>query len=314
MSHFLKFKQGPSEESSKNFPLLDEKGPVVSVPEVKVQREVGTNNKVISNNKQERANNLSLTGGIPESAIEYSERIDFAEKQKYKNKWYQFILKVAGFSTEKVDKLWKKDVDQENQRSAGQLTNERPITSISSIEAASRRYAGSSLVEQELDTDDVTRGKNIADYVGPRSNFLNAPEVRAELFLSASAYSHILESKELINNHCNVNISEEYLVFSRHSTYFARLVAVRLQLSRFLSGRYYSLSSNYNRLMANQNRLIRYFKTNFSESSTRPLKKFRLTNDLYRNSIASDFRFNKAIGQAQVIDEYTNSLLENDLI
>ena len=66
--------------------------------------------------------------------------------------------------------------------------------------------------------------------------------------------------------------------------------------------------------MANQNRLIRYFKSNFSESSTRPLKKFRLTNDLYRNSIASDFRFNKAIGQPQVIDQYTNNLLENDLI
>ena len=68
---------------------------------------------------------------------------------------------MAGFSTEKADKLWNKDVDQENQRSAGQLTNERPITSISSIEAASRRYAGSSLVEQEPDTDDVTRGKTL---------------------------------------------------------------------------------------------------------------------------------------------------------
>ena len=121
MSHFLKFKQGPSEESSKNLPLLDEEGPVVAVPEVKVQKEVGTNNKVVSKNKQERANNLSLTGGIPQSAIEYSERIDFAEKQKYKNKWYQFILKVAGFSTEKVDKLWNKDVDQEKPTERGTI-------------------------------------------------------------------------------------------------------------------------------------------------------------------------------------------------
>ena len=315
MSHFLKFKQiSATKESSKNFPLLDKEGPVVSVPEVQIQKEVGTNNIVRSKNKQDRANNLSLGGAIPESAIEYSERIDFAEKQKYKNKWYQFIMKVAGFSTEKVDKLWNKDADQENQRTAGQLTNERPTTSISSIEAASRRYAGSSLVEQEVNTEEVTRGKNIADYVGPRSNFLNAPEVRAELYLSASAFSHILESKELINNHCNVNISEDDLVFSQHSTYFARLVAVRIQLSRFLSGRYYSLSSNYNRLMANQNRLIRYFKSNFSNISSRPLKRFRLTNDLHRNSVAADFRYNRALAQVQVVDQYTNDLLETDLI
>lgn len=314
MSHFLKFKQVPPKESSVKYPLLDKNGPVVNIPEVKIQKEIGTNNIVRSRNKQERANNLSLTGNIPESAIEYSERIDYAEKQKYKNKWYQFILKVAGFSTEKVDKLWKKDADQENQRSAGQLTNERSSTSISSIEAASRRYAGSALVEEELDTDDVVRGKNIADYVGPRSNFLNAPEIRAELFLSASAYSHILEGKELINNHCKVGLTEDDLVFSEHSTYFARLVATRLQLSRFLSGRYYSLSSNYNRLMANQNRLIRYFKSKFSGGSSRPLKKYRLTNNLYGNSRPADFRYNVAIPQAQVVDDYTTDLLESDLI
>ncbi len=316
MSHFLKFKSVENSlESSSTKKLLDD-GPVVQIPEAKIQKEVYTNRIVNSTTKQERANNLSLAGVIPESAIEYSERIDFAEKQKYKNKWYQFIMKVAAFSTEKIDKLWKKDVDNENQRSAGVLTNERSGTAISSIEAASKRYAGSRLVRDELDEQDITTGKNLADYVGPRSNFLNAPEVRGEMFLSASAYGHILEAKELVGNHCNVRVTEDQLVFSKdHSTYFARLVAVRLQLSRFLSGRYYSLSANYGRLMKNQNRLLRYFREKISPSTrVRPLKRFRLTNDLHRNGVMGDFRNSTAVGMPQTIDMYTNDLLASDLI
>tara|TARA_B100001094_G_scaffold17594_2_gene15189 strand:- start:59382 stop:60320 length:939 start_codon:yes stop_codon:yes gene_type:complete len=310
MSHFVKFKTVNILNKESSSKLLDTDGPVVQVPEVKIQKEIGTNRKVRSDTKQERANNLSLIGAIPESAVEYSNRIDFAEKQKYKNKWYQFILKVAAFSTEKIDKLWNKDLEKESTRSAGQLTNERPVAAVASIEAASRRYAGSSLVRDEVDAESVSRAKNIADYVGPRSNFLNAPEIRAEIFLSASAYGHIIEARDLIQNHCNVSLTENDLVFSaEHSTYFARLTAIRIQLSRFLSGRYYSLSANYGRLMNNQSRLIRYFKNQFNSSSSRPIKRYRLTNDLHRNGVMADFRNSTAVSMPQ---SYTSQLLGAD--
>ena len=59
---------------------------------------------------------------------------------------------------------------------------------------------------------------------------------------------------------------------SEHAIYFARLVALRMQMSRFLSGRYYSFTSNYNRLMTQTTRMLNYFsKLGSAAPSSRPM-------------------------------------------
>ena len=62
-------------------------------------------------------------------------------------------------------------------------------------------------------------------------------------------YGHMNEAQELIQNHCNVSIDLDKFIQSEHSTYFARLVALRMNMSRFLGGRYYTLSNNYGTMM-----------------------------------------------------------------
>ena len=68
----------------------------------------------------------------------------------------------------------------------------------------------------------------------------------------------------------------EILVVSDVSTYFARLVALRMNTSRFLSGRYYSLSGNYGRLMHQQNRLMQYFKSRYGSPGSSNLQYSRM--------------------------------------
>ena len=55
---------------------------------------------------------------------------------------------------------------------------------------------------------------------------------------------------------------------SRAQHLLCRLVALRIQLSRFLSGRYYSVASNYKRLLFQQESLVRgYFKAKFNQGA-----------------------------------------------
>ena len=90
-------------------------------------------------------------------------------------------------------------------------------------------------------------------------------------------FGHINESVELIKNHCGIEVDLHGLIESKHQTMFARLVALRMQMSRFLSGRYYSLSGNYGRLMHQTNRVILYFKSYYrSGSSGAPLQYVRM--------------------------------------
>jgi hypothetical protein len=78
----------------------------------------------------------------------------------------------------------------------------------------------------------------------------------------------VSESVQLLEKMSGKQLDVDALVGSKHSTYFARLVSLRIQLSRFLSGRYYSLSANYKRLLTQQGHLIAYFKRNLVSTPT----------------------------------------------
>ena len=111
-------------------------------------------------------------------------------------------------------------------------------------------------------------GWTIENQLQAKGNILRSAEVSGQLLLSPSAYSHLLEAWEIIRHRCNTNVSLDTLVSVEHSTYFARLVALRIQLSRFLSGRYYSVASNYKRLLFQQESLVRgYFKAKFNQGA-----------------------------------------------
>lgn len=215
--------------------------------------------KRIQQRMLERAKKLSLNPSDRNlgPAVEFQIKNDEAQMQALRNPWYSFIMKVAGFSNEDVSKFWK---DIGNDRAKSQpLANTPQISTIAQIDAAASGTG---------DGDDKELGKYLKD----RQYFLQSVEVRGYIFLTPICYSHVGEAVSLLENMCRTKVNVDELIQSVHSTYFARLVSLRIQMTRFLSGRYYSLSSNYERLRTQQAMLMEYFKHNLGRSLNSSLK------------------------------------------
>lgn len=233
----------------------DRQGPVIKIEDEYLKRRIDGRDK--KTNMQERANNL-LSGSqskISSGAIKVVQNRNYAQEQTLKNKYYRFIMQVAGFANEPIQKLWNDNFKKD----------EKPLVS----EGLSiRPQEGDSLgvntvkknVKNPFDKEDF-----IEKQLQAKGSLIRSAEVSGQLLLSPSAYSHLLEAWEIVRHRCNSNVSLDELVSVEHSTYFARLVALRIQLSRFLSGRYYSVASNYKRLLFQQESLVRgYFKSKFN--------------------------------------------------
>lgn len=215
---------------------------------------------------KERADNLLPgKGKAPKKGIEYFVKTQMALAQTQKNPYYRLAMKISAFSGEPMTKMWKQQSDVEKGQA---LLNESTDGIFSAIDAASGgQYDGDDLVRAMGNYMDQESEIQVSEYVKNRRDFFLSPSVFGKLFLTPLIFGHINEALELIQNHCKVTIDIEKLVESDDSTYFARLVALRMNTSRFLSGRYYSLAGNYGRLMHQQNRLIQYFKSRYGSGS-----------------------------------------------
>ena len=204
--------------------------------------------KRIRNKMLERAKNLSLNSNDRnlERAVDFQIKNDEAQIRALRNPWYAFVIKVAGFSNEDVSKFWK-DIGNGRNKDSQPLANTPSLGTMAQIDAA----AGG-----KTETDE----KELGAYLQDRQYFLQSVEVRGYIFLTPICYSHVGEAVSLLENMCKTKVDVDKLIQSHHSSYFARLVSLRIQMSRFLSGRYYSLSSNYDRLRTQQGMLIRYFQ------------------------------------------------------
>lgn len=235
--------------------LLYRVDPVVSVDEVKDYEKLDSERIAQKEGMVERAKQLSLNPSRDrnlEKAVEFQIRQDEAQMQALRNPWYSFIIKVAGFSNEPLTKFWK-DAGSDKDR-AQPLANTPSVSQMAQINAA---------VEQDNANDD----KELGRYLQNRQYFIQSVEVRGYLFLTPTCYAHVCESVSLLERMCGFKINPDKLVQSEHSTYFARLVSLRIQMSRFLSGRYYSLSANYNRLRTQEAHLVKYFQRNLGTGS-----------------------------------------------
>lgn len=203
----------------------------------------------------DRAKKLSLNKSDPNlnKAIEFQKKNDVAEINAFRSPWYSFILKVAGFAMEDISKMWKDIGNDKN--SAQPLANTPQLGTVAQINAASTGA---------VQTDE----RNLGQYLQNRQYFFQSATVRGYIFLTPVCFSHVSEAVSLLENMCNTQVDVDILIKSQHSTYFARLVALRIQISRFLSGRYYSLSSNYQRLLTQQGMLMHYFKENLGRESS----------------------------------------------
>jgi hypothetical protein len=228
---------------------------VVPVNEVKEPKVSGDAEFAQREGMVERAKNLSLGNNrLLNKAVDFQIRQDEAQIQALKNPWYSFIIKLAGFSNEDITKFWK-DMGTGKDKSQP-LANTPNVAQMSQINAA---------VEQGNEGDD----RELGNYLKERQYFLQSVEVRGYLFLTPTCYAHVCEAISLLEKRCRQKINPDELIQSEHSTYFARLVSLRIQMSRFLSGRYYALSANYGRMRTQEAHLIQYFQKELGNNGLR---------------------------------------------
>lgn len=204
---------------------------------------------------------------ISDEIIQLAKNRLFARKKILRDKYYKFIMQVAGFSNEPMIKLWKNETKK----------GEAPLTASDHSLAWETDWNAQSfkdILAEIKEGDGKTNLKNELEstlQMKLKADFLNSAEITGQIFMTPNAYSHLLEAWEIIRHRCNVDIELEKLVDTEHSTYFARLVALRIQISRFLSGRYYTVSSNYKRLLRQQELLVSgYFKSKFNANQCQP--------------------------------------------
>jgi len=156
------------------------------------------------------------------------EHVHERYKQRLRNdKSYQFLMKVAAFANMKLESLW-------------QTPSEEPGRNAVS--------AGGGLAGIQNPG---------ADPVGQEQAFQHKwttiPEVSGLVYLNPSVYGHLHEAYEI----AGVQLTLEQLIVSDGSTFFARLVALRIKLSQFLSGLNYNLDKNYQRLLQQQSMCVK---------------------------------------------------------
>ena len=230
--------------------------------------------KDVKDIKKRADNLLPGAGKAPKDEVEYFVKAQYALAQTEKNPWYRLAMKISAFSGEPMTKMWKTQAQVETGQA---LLQESTQGLYSAIDSSAGTFEGGDLVRAMGSYMDQQSEQNVSEYVKNRRDFFLSPQVFGKLFLTPLMFGHINESVELIKNHCGIEVDLHGLIESKHQTMFARLVALRMQMSRFLSGRYYSLSGNYGRLMHQTNRVILYFKSHYhSGSSGAPLQYVRM--------------------------------------
>ena len=169
--------------------------------------------------------------------------------EKYKQKLradpsYQFLMKVAAFANIKLENMW-------------QTPSEEPGTSAVST------GGGISNIQNPSEYDTVSKEQAF------QHKWTTIPEVSGLVYLNPTIYGHLHEAYEI----AGVKIEMEKLMISQGSTLFARLVAIRIKLSQFLSGLNYNLDRNYQRLLQQQTMCLRALRN-----------KVNVSRDMYFNN------------------------------
>jgi len=197
-----------------------------------------------------------------------------AYKQRLRNDpEYQFLMKVAAFANIKLENMWNTP-SEEPGRSA------------------------------------VSTGGGLGNIVAPNSNPLDTssteasfqhqwttiPEVSGLVYLNPTIFGHLHEAYEMIGP----TMPMEELMISLASTLFARLVALRIKMSAFLSGLNYNLDRNYQRLIQQQTLCLRALRKKVRGQGRDNGHTFMLKPSDYKTIARNKRVFNNTLGR------YTN--------
>ena len=193
-----------------------------------------------------------------------------AYKQRLRNDpTYQFLMKVAAFANIKLENMWNTPSEEPGRSavSTGGGLNDINNPSANALDSVSKENAF-------------------------QHKWTTIPEVSGLVYLNPTIFGHLHEAYDLLN----ITMPMEDLCISRAGTLFARLVALRVKLSAFLSGLNYNLDRNYQRLLQQQTLCIRALKKKVSGGPRTTMDAMMLKPSDYRKVESNRRTFNYLTG------------------
>lgn len=192
-------------------------------------------------------------------------------KKIMKDKTYQFVCLLAGFTNQDMHQFWNADETEITtvRTSDGKIKPEIMTTS------GRRGISDNDGDEPEDDEEDYLKKENqLKLHNWYQNNDFACPSV----YLTPMAYSHIEEAITALTQryrHLEEATLQHFMESPKVRCLFARLVAMCIRMSDVLSGKQYQLDSNYRRINYERTRLMSTFKNIQLEGNKLVFKKQR---------------------------------------
>ena len=210
---------------------------------------------------------------IDKKTREWEHRHEAYKQRLRSDPEYQFLMKVAAFANIKLENMWNTP-SEEPGRSAVSTGG-----GLGDIQAPNQNPLDTSSTEASF-----------------QHKWTTIPEVSGLVYLNPTIFGHLHEAYEM----SGLQMTIEQLIVSTGSTLFARLVALRIKMSAFLSGLNYNLDRNYQRLIQQQTLCIRALKNKVGRTGRDTANSFMLQPKDYKTIARQQRVFNTTLGR------YTN--------
>ena len=193
-----------------------------------------------------------------------------------KNKTYQFIMLLSGFTNEKMSKYWTRSESSNKQQAGPMYTGMEsmvtPIVEEDDVKSEVPKPEVTPVMEMSADEQPV-------EEIGSRSTgmkavtkaeakqyhqwYINTPWADGLVYLTPMVYGHIEEAFMALTQkfeHLQDVPLQAFIESPRIRSLFARVVAMCIRISDVLSGKKYHLESTYRRVNMERQRLMNTFK------------------------------------------------------
>ncbi len=206
---------------------------------------------------------------IDKKTREWEHRHEAYKQQLRNDPSYQFLMKVAAFANIKLENMWN-------------TPSEEPGRS-----AVSTGGGLGDITNPNSDPLDTTNTEQAFQH-----KWTTIPEVSGLVYLNPTIFGHLHEAYEMVGP----TLPMEKLMVSVGGTLFARLVAIRIKMSAFLSGLNYNLDRNYQRLIQQQTLCLRALRKKIGNNGRDNTSTFMLGPAEYKRSARNFRRFNSLTG------------------
>ena len=211
----------------------------------------------------------SLGGEDLKEQSEFETANEARVRQMMKDKTYQFVCLLAGFTNQDMHQFWNAD-EMEATRGGvrdpdGTISFKQERYMTTSGRRVTLSQSDGETPEAGSDDEDVDNEDDLkkANMMKLHNWYQNNDFACPSVYLTPMAYSHIEEAMTALTqryHHLEDAKLEHFINAPKIRCLFARLVAMCIRMSDVLSGKQYQLDANYRRINYERTRLMTTFK------------------------------------------------------